>query len=149
MGDRDILFAVRNSFVLGAYNNAINEASDIEGLSDAEALEKDAYVYRSYIALGSYDVSNAATSWQRLTTPPQQLSKVCPVWIALLQLVISEIADTAAMGLVAIKLLAKYLGGKEAKVRRALHESPGCSNRGSAQPAGRRLFAVVQLQNVR
>lgn len=68
MGDRDILFAVRNSFVLGSYNNAINEASDIEGLSEAEALEKDAYVYRSYIALGSYDVSSAAARWQGRNT---------------------------------------------------------------------------------
>jgi hypothetical protein len=27
MADRDILFAVRNNFFIGAYNNAINEAS--------------------------------------------------------------------------------------------------------------------------
>ena len=56
MADRDILFAVKNNFYLGAYNNAINEASDLEGLSEAEQLEKDAFVYRSYIGLGSYDV---------------------------------------------------------------------------------------------
>jgi hypothetical protein len=57
MADRDILFAVRNNFYIGAYNNAINEASDIEGLSEAEQTERDVYVYRSYIALGSHDVS--------------------------------------------------------------------------------------------
>ena len=56
MADRDILFAVKNHFYLGAYNLAINEASDLEGLSEAEQTEKDTYVYRSYIALGSYDV---------------------------------------------------------------------------------------------
>ena len=61
MADRDILFAVRNSFYLGAYNNAINEASDLEGLTDAEQTEKDALVYRSYIALGSYDVRSPLT----------------------------------------------------------------------------------------
>ena len=55
--DRDILFAVRNNFYIGAYNNAINEASDMEGLSEAEQTERDVYVYRSYIALGSHDVS--------------------------------------------------------------------------------------------
>lgn len=60
MADRDILFAVRNNFYIGAYNNAINEASDIEGLSEAEQTERDVYVYRSYIALGSHDVSAAA-----------------------------------------------------------------------------------------
>lgn len=59
MADRDILFAVRNNFYIGAYNNAINEASDIEGLSEAEQTERDVYVYRSYIALGSHDVSLA------------------------------------------------------------------------------------------
>lgn len=59
MADRDILFAVRNNFYIGAYNNAINEASDMEGLSEAEQTERDVYVYRSYIALGSHDVSPA------------------------------------------------------------------------------------------
>lgn len=57
MAERDILFAVKNSFYIGAYNNAINEASDMEGLSEAEQTERDVFVYRSYIALGSYDVS--------------------------------------------------------------------------------------------
>lgn len=61
--DRDILFAVRNNFYTGAYNNAINEASDLEGLSDAEAVERDVYVYRAYIALGSHDVSAARCPW--------------------------------------------------------------------------------------
>lgn len=58
-----------------------------------------------------------------------QLSKL--YLCALPQLVISEIADTAAMGLVAIKLLAKYLGGKEAKVRVAQHSSSLGSSRRS------------------
>jgi coatomer protein complex subunit epsilon len=38
---------------------AINEASDLQGLSDTEATERDCYMYRAYIALGSYQVSNA------------------------------------------------------------------------------------------
>lgn len=54
-------------------------------------------------------------------------------------MVISEIADTAAMGLVAIKLLAKYLGGKEAKVRVAQHPSP----RRAAAGAACDPFAVI------
>lgn len=78
--DRDILFMVKNNFYTGAYNNAINEASDIEGLSEPEQVDKDAFVYRSYIALGSHD------------------------------LVISEIPDSAPMSLLAIKLLAQYQG---------------------------------------
>jgi coatomer protein complex subunit epsilon len=57
--DRDVLFTVKNNFYIGAFNNAINEASDLAGLSEAEAADKDAFVYRSYIALGSHDVSGA------------------------------------------------------------------------------------------
>lgn len=56
MTERDILFAVKSNFYIGAYNNAINESSDLEGLSDAEQVERDVFVYRSYIALGSHDV---------------------------------------------------------------------------------------------
>jgi hypothetical protein len=60
MAERDILFAVRNNFYIGAYNNAINEASDLEGLSDAEAVERDVLVHRAYIALGSHEVRASA-----------------------------------------------------------------------------------------
>ncbi|WIA34245.1 hypothetical protein OEZ86_012596 [Tetradesmus obliquus] len=85
MSDRDILFGVKNNFYIGAYNNAINEASDLEGLSDAEQTEKDVFVYRSYIAIGSHD------------------------------LVISEVTDSAPMALQAVKLLAQYMGGRIGK----------------------------------
>lgn len=81
----DPLFTVRNNFYLGAYNAAINEAADFDHLSEVEAVERDCYVYRSYIALGSYD------------------------------LVIGEIRDSAATGLLAVKLLAQYLSGKKRK----------------------------------
>jgi coatomer protein complex subunit epsilon len=57
MAEPDLLFAVRNYFYLGAYQAAIAEASDLEGLSEGEKIERDCYVYRSYIELGSYEVS--------------------------------------------------------------------------------------------
>ena len=53
----DPLFLVRNNFYLGNYNNVINEAADMDNLSSADAVERDCFVYRSYIALGSFDVS--------------------------------------------------------------------------------------------
>lgn len=53
---QDVLFPVNNAFYLGAYQNAINEGADLLGLSDKDALERDCFVYRSYIALGSYQV---------------------------------------------------------------------------------------------
>ena len=51
------LFSVCNAFHLGAYQVAINEASELNTeLSAAEQVEKDCYAYRSYVALGSYQV---------------------------------------------------------------------------------------------
>ncbi|GBG62968.1 hypothetical protein CBR_g34668 [Chara braunii] len=51
-GGQDLLFLVRNNFYLGAYQAAINE-SHVEGLTEAESIERDCLVYRSYIALGT------------------------------------------------------------------------------------------------
>ena len=42
----DLLFPVRNNFYLGAFQAAINEASDLtEGLSPGEEDERDCLVY--------------------------------------------------------------------------------------------------------
>ena len=57
MAEPDLLFTVRNNYFLGSYQHAISEASDLEGLNEAEKLERDLYVYRSYIELGSFEVS--------------------------------------------------------------------------------------------
>lgn len=84
MSGPDALFSIRNFFYLGAYQAAIND-SNIAGLSDSETVERDCLVYRSYIALGSY------------------------------QLVINEIDDSAPTSLQAVKLLALYLASGESK----------------------------------
>ncbi|XP_008658334.1 uncharacterized protein [Zea mays] len=70
MASPDLLFNLRNLFYLGAYQAAINNI-DILGLDAAAAAERDAIVFRSYIALGSYQVrthlasgASAATSLQ-------------------------------------------------------------------------------------
>jgi len=56
MASPDLLFNLRNLFYLGAYQAAINN-SDVPGLdAAAAAAERDAIVFRSYIALGSYQV---------------------------------------------------------------------------------------------
>jgi coatomer protein complex subunit epsilon len=80
----DPLFALRNNFYLGAYQAAINN-SEIANLSPDEEIERDTLVYRSYIALGSY------------------------------QLVINEVDSSAATPLQAVKLLALYLFSPENK----------------------------------
>lgn len=81
----DPLFGLRNNFYLGAYQAAINN-SEVPNLSSDDVVERDALVFRSYIALGSY------------------------------QLVISEIDASAATPLQAVKLLAIYLSDPHKKV---------------------------------
>eukprot|EP00850_Spirogloea_muscicola_P016475 SM000133S26841 [mRNA] locus=s133:397481:399500:- [translate_table: standard] len=84
MSGPDALFSLRNKFLLGAYQAAINEGN-VGGLTDAEAVEKDVLVYRSYLALGSH------------------------------QLVTDEIGPSAPTALQAIKILALYLSGADGK----------------------------------
>ncbi|OEL37352.1 Coatomer subunit epsilon-1 [Dichanthelium oligosanthes] len=85
MATPDLLFNLRNLFYLGAYQAAINN-SDVPGLDADAAAERDVIVFRSYIALGSY------------------------------QLVISEIDSSAATSLQAVKLLALYLTGDKLQI---------------------------------
>lgn len=103
MSGPDALFNVHNNFYLGAYQQAINEASDCSGLGHTEATERDCFLYRSYIALGSY------------------------------QLPISEITDDAPTSLQAVKLLAMYLSDESKKdhVLSTIQEwlaDPSCSS---------------------
>jgi len=54
----DQLFEVRNFFILGNYQAAINEATSLssEDLNESECIERDVYVYRSYIGQGNFDL---------------------------------------------------------------------------------------------
>lgn len=81
MSEPDLLFTVRNNFYLGAYQAAIAEAADLERLSDADATQRDCYVYRSYIELGSYEVCTCpdATS-VHLRVLQSQLSACCSLF---------------------------------------------------------------------
>ena len=54
--DADLLWTTRNAFYVGAYAAAIAEAADLEGLSPAACVERDTYVMRCYVELGSYEV---------------------------------------------------------------------------------------------
>lgn len=79
MGDADVLFDVRNQFLLGNYQGCINEATNVHPRSDKDKVERDTYMYRSYIAQGNY------------------------------QMVQDEVQATAAPSLQAIKLMATYM----------------------------------------
>eukprot|EP01111_Echinosteliopsis_oligospora_P016272 TRINITY_DN668_c0_g1_i1.p1 TRINITY_DN668_c0_g1~~TRINITY_DN668_c0_g1_i1.p1 ORF type:complete len:291 (-),score=81.46 TRINITY_DN668_c0_g1_i1:58-930(-) len=50
----DVLFELRNKFLLGDYPGCINEADNVSTRNESDKLEKDCYVYRSYIAQGDY-----------------------------------------------------------------------------------------------
>ena len=56
MADPDRLFGLRTHFYLGGYQVVLAEATKLDGLSEAESVERDCYVYRSYIEIGSYEV---------------------------------------------------------------------------------------------
>jgi coatomer protein complex subunit epsilon len=56
----DPLFGVANSFHVGAYQLAINAGADLTHLSDNLSTERDALVYRAYIALGSHQARRTA-----------------------------------------------------------------------------------------
>ncbi|KAD3336775.1 hypothetical protein E3N88_32294 [Mikania micrantha] len=73
----DLLFGLRNNFYIGAFQATIN-SGDVQNLSQEDAIERDCLIYRSYIALGSY------------------------------QLVINEVDSSTATPLQAVKLLALY-----------------------------------------
>lgn len=54
--ESDTLFPVRNNFYIGAYQSAIAEAADLDTLNETQKVERDCFVYRAYIELGSYEV---------------------------------------------------------------------------------------------
>lgn len=68
MAAPDLLFSLRNNFYLGAYQAAINN-SEVPNLSPEDAIERDSLVYRSYIALGSYQVEEGYPLFQLVLTP--------------------------------------------------------------------------------
>ena len=79
MAEPDELYTLRNRFWLGNFSMAIAEGNQLSRLSDVLAVERDEFVYRSYIGLGQYG------------------------------LVIGEVDEESAMPLQAVKLLAQYL----------------------------------------
>ncbi|KAF9608413.1 hypothetical protein IFM89_009779 [Coptis chinensis] len=81
----DHLFALRNSFYLGAYQAAINLSTSLNNLSEEDSIEKDSLVFRSYVAIGAPE------------------------------LVIGEIDSSKPTALQAVKLLALYLHRPENK----------------------------------
>lgn len=69
----DPLFALRNSFYLGAFQTCISECSNATGLSESQKIERDVFLYRSYIELGTYDVRGAG----RAAATPQPPADRC------------------------------------------------------------------------
>ncbi|CAG8562093.1 9372_t:CDS:2 [Paraglomus occultum] len=79
----DELFALRNLFYTGAYQQVINEANSRSPLSESANQERKVYLYRAYIAQKKYNI------------------------------VISDVKDSDIIDLRAVKLLALYLQAKD------------------------------------
>lgn len=56
MSEPDDLFTLRNHFWLGSYQLAIAEGSGLGRLPDNLRVERDEFIYRSYLALGQYSI---------------------------------------------------------------------------------------------
>ncbi|KPJ14457.1 Coatomer subunit epsilon [Papilio machaon] len=54
--DVDELFDVKNAFYIGNYQQAINEAQNLNPSSPLAAFQRDAFLYRSYIAQGNFRI---------------------------------------------------------------------------------------------
>jgi coatomer protein complex subunit epsilon len=74
------LFELKNYFYLGNFQAAINEANSLhtDSLSENDKIERNVFIYRSYIAQGNY------------------------------RLVLDEISDSSPIALKAVKLLASF-----------------------------------------
>ncbi|KAK9156181.1 hypothetical protein Sjap_003661 [Stephania japonica] len=115
MAAPDHLFGLRNNFYLGAYQAAINN-SDVPNLAEEDAIERDCLVYRSYIALGSYQVrlgQNRIRIGDFVSRHDFALIEFV-IWF-FAQLVINEIDSSAPTPLQAVKLLALYLSSADNK----------------------------------
>uniref|UniRef100_A0A804Q4T8 rRNA biogenesis protein RRP36 n=1 Tax=Zea mays TaxID=4577 RepID=A0A804Q4T8_MAIZE len=82
MASPDLLFNLWNFFYLGAYQAAIN--IDIPGLDADAVAERDAIVFRSYIALGSYQLEKKTRrASKRRFGDAQGPVVVAPLWVLL------------------------------------------------------------------
>eukprot|EP01089_Gocevia_fonbrunei_P016458 TRINITY_DN5101_c0_g1_i1.p1 TRINITY_DN5101_c0_g1~~TRINITY_DN5101_c0_g1_i1.p1 ORF type:complete len:312 (+),score=64.45 TRINITY_DN5101_c0_g1_i1:92-1027(+) len=81
----DDLFELRTNFLIGHYQAAINEGLNVNLSDDSLKLERDIYIYRSYIAKGEFST------------------------------VLEEVSDSSPPALQAVKCLASYLSSPQNK----------------------------------
>lgn len=115
MSEPDELYTLRNLFWLGNFQQAINEATGLHRLPASMAVEKEEFVYRSYLALGQYNI------------------------------ILTEIKDNAstAVGLRAIKLLATYLSEPTAREVAKLQLEEWLKDPAASTNATVRLIAAI------
>ena len=115
MSDPDELFVLRNNFWLGNYQKAIAEGSSLGRLSEALKIESKEFVYRSYIALGQFNI------------------------------VIDEVSDSPSTpsSLQAVKLLARYLSQPQDKEIILITLNEWLSGQQTGNPSTLQLIAAL------
>lgn len=144
----DKLFPLKNAFYLGAYQTAISEASQLTGLSEAEKIERDVYVYRSYIELGSRElvmseISAASPAALQAVRALAQYSKAQHA--AALDAVAGWLADPAAASNPTVLLIAGLLYALEENYVEALR---ACHTGGSMEMMALCVHVYLKMDRV-
>mmetsp|Transcript_22213 Transcript_22213/g.69529 ORF Transcript_22213/g.69529 Transcript_22213/m.69529 type:complete len:304 (-) Transcript_22213:340-1251(-) len=113
--DPDELFTLRNRFWLGNFQMAIAEGNNLNRLSDELKIERDEFVYRSYVGLGQYS------------------------------LVANEIKDSAPPALLAVKLIAAFMSDPEGETEATMEKLGEWMRDGemSANPTVQLMAAII------
>jgi len=79
------LFDLKNYFIIGNYQGAINEGTSLSSTSfnkDSDRIDRDAYLYRSYIAQGKHNFVLSEISDSSNTPAPLQAVKLLATFLA-------------------------------------------------------------------
>ncbi|PSC75635.1 coatomer subunit epsilon-1-like [Micractinium conductrix] len=113
----DALFALRTAYHTGAFQACISLGATLVGLSEADRIERDCYVMRSYVELGSHE------------------------------LVLSEVGPSSPAALQAVRALALHAKGQRAEALDAVAgwlSDPACASNPSVLLVAGLLYALEE-----
>eukprot|EP00297_Palpitomonas_bilix_P012913 CAMPEP_0113872960 /NCGR_PEP_ID=MMETSP0780_2-20120614/3506_1 /TAXON_ID=652834 /ORGANISM="Palpitomonas bilix" /LENGTH=299 /DNA_ID=CAMNT_0000858555 /DNA_START=152 /DNA_END=1051 /DNA_ORIENTATION=- /assembly_acc=CAM_ASM_000599 len=116
-GGADPLFQLKTNFYVGNYQAAINHGNSAKVSSEHEKIERDVFIYRSYIAMKNYTV------------------------------VMDEISDDAHPSLLAVKLYASYKFSDDGKdVARVTLKEWGMDPQMSSNATFKLIVALISIE---